>query len=35
MMELKARFCAQEDKETLESRVEVICENALWIYTSL
>ena len=32
-MELKARFCAQEDKETLESRVEVICENAL--YTSL
>ena len=29
MRELKANFCAQEDKEMQESRVEVICENAL------
>ena len=35
MRELKANFCAQEDKEMQESRVEVICENALWIYMSL
>lgn len=35
MRKLKANFCAQEDKEMQESHVEVICENALWIYMSL